>query len=109
MARLIALVITVLLVAGVVQVPVALAQSPKEKSAKTETKASTRAGAETKSEPVDINSASAADLESVKGIGKATAKKIIDGRPYKAKDELVTKKILSQGAYDKIKNQIIAK
>ncbi len=57
----------------------------------------------------DINSATAAQLHHLPGIGPAYAKKIIDGRPYKRKDELVSKKILTQAKYDKIKDQIIAK
>ncbi len=37
---------------------------------------------------IDLNTASQKDLESLKGIGPATAKKIIDGRPYKTVEEL---------------------
>ena len=44
-----------------------------------------------------------------KGIGTAYADKIIKGRPFKSKDELWRKKIMSKGAYDKLKDQIIAK
>ena len=43
------------------------------------------------------------------GIGDKISDKIIAGRPFKGKDDLVTKKILTQAAYDKIKDRIIAK
>lgn len=59
--------------------------------------------------PLDINSASAQDLETLPGIGPATSKKIVAGRPFKRKDELVQKKILSASAYAKIKESIVAK
>ena len=57
---------------------------------------------------LDLNSASKEDLEKLPGIGPATSQKIIAGRPYRAKNDLVSKKIVSQGEYDKIKDQIIA-
>jgi DNA uptake protein ComE-like DNA-binding protein len=57
---------------------------------------------------LDINSASKDDLEKLPGIGPATSQKIIAGRPYRAKNELVSKKIVSKSEYDKIKEQIIA-
>lgn len=62
----------------------------------------------TASGKIDVNSASQDELEKLNGIGPVTAKKIVDGRPYKTKRDLLTKKVVSQGEYDKIKDNIIA-
>jgi len=58
---------------------------------------------------VDINTASVDELTAIKGIGKASSEKFVKIRPYARKDELVSKKVVPQATYDKVKDQIIAK
>jgi DNA uptake protein ComE-like DNA-binding protein len=70
-------------------------------------------GAQTKDAPkkpviVDINTAPEADIVSV-GIDKMLAKKIVEGRPYRNKRELVTRQLLTPEQYDKVKDRIVAR
>jgi competence protein ComEA len=96
MKRLIALILIGLFSTGVLTAPTVWAQAPKASSSM-------------KHELLDLNTASEADLKTIPGIGEAYAKKIVQNRPYKRKDELVQKKVVPQATYDKIKDHVIAK
>jgi competence protein ComEA len=112
MIRALALVIALLFTAGAALPPAVWAQSTPAKTEKSDAKPAkggAPGAAEKKHAPLDINTATPAELETLPGIGEAYSKKIVENRPYKRKDELVQKKIVPQATYDKIKDHVIAK
>lgn len=55
---------------------------------------------------ISLNSASAAELETLSGVGSVTAQKIISNRPYQSIQELISKKVVSNATYAKVKDQV---
>jgi DNA uptake protein ComE-like DNA-binding protein len=70
---------------------------------------SAMSAAKSMADKLDINTATLDQLKELPGIGDAYSQKIVAGRPYRAKNELVQKKIIPQGVYDKIKDMIVAR
>src|SRR5437660_888356 len=87
--------------------PIIQAGAPADKKTASKKKVDKKTAVDKK--VVDINTASAEELDALPGIGKVRAAAIVKGRPYANKTQLVSRGILTQAVYDKIADRIVAR
>ena len=83
--------------------------SSSAKTAQTPTQSGKSATKAPASKLIDINSATVEQLKALPGINDGLAQKIVEGRPYRVKTDLVRKNIIPQAAYNKIAGLVIAR
>jgi DNA uptake protein ComE-like DNA-binding protein len=98
--------LTLLVSVSLVAVPAFAQGKSTDKKAEPST---SKGDTKSKTELIDINSATKQQLMTLPGIGDAYAQKIIDNHPYHGKNDLVQKNIIPKATYDKISGEIIAK
>jgi competence protein ComEA len=100
-----------LTIAGPVMAQPATTTTPSATTSPSSTMAPTArsTAAAPKMDTVDINSATAAELKMLPGVSDSDATKIIQGRPYSDKSQLVSKKVVSEPTYEKIKDHVVTK
>lgn len=106
--RFFSLLFTLILAATLGYAQSSAASSSSQTSTTASKKTTKQKTATSRSAKVDINTATKDQLDALPGLGDALSQKIIDGRPYNAKNDLVRRKIIPQSTYDQIKDQIIA-